>query len=230
MSKKRGLSVEEKRTKMMEIFYESKDIFQLKELEKIAPRDKKITCQSVKDVLQSLVDDAMVDSDRIGTSNYFWAFPSKALHARECKIRELEGQLQDATNKKNSLEESVKTAGVGRETTEKRSALLSEIEEFKSKRKNLQKDLDLCKECDPDVIKHAPLIWLPFFPMSFFRDTELLFLDSAAENQNIVAKDAANRWTDNVFSIKCWARDKFGFEDNQIDKTFSIPDDLDYIE
>ena len=33
---------------------------------------------SVKDVLQSLVDDGMVDSDRIGTSNYFWAFPSKA--------------------------------------------------------------------------------------------------------------------------------------------------------
>lgn len=33
---------------------------------------------SVKDVLQSLVDDALIDSDRIGTSNYFWAFPSKA--------------------------------------------------------------------------------------------------------------------------------------------------------
>ncbi len=33
---------------------------------------------SVKDVLQSLVDDDMVDTDRIGTSNYFWAFPSKA--------------------------------------------------------------------------------------------------------------------------------------------------------
>jgi hypothetical protein len=35
---------------------------------------------SVKDILQSLVDDAMVDSDRIGTSNYFWAFPSKAIN------------------------------------------------------------------------------------------------------------------------------------------------------
>ena len=33
---------------------------------------------SVKDVLQSLVDDGLVDSERIGTSNYFWAFPSKA--------------------------------------------------------------------------------------------------------------------------------------------------------
>ena len=36
---------------------------------------------SVKDVLQSLVDDGMVDTERIGTSNYFWAYPSKALHA-----------------------------------------------------------------------------------------------------------------------------------------------------
>ena len=36
---------------------------------------------SVKEILQSLVDDDMVDSERIGTSNYFWAFPSKALNA-----------------------------------------------------------------------------------------------------------------------------------------------------
>lgn len=33
---------------------------------------------SVKEILQSLVDDGLVDTDRIGTSNYFWAFPSKA--------------------------------------------------------------------------------------------------------------------------------------------------------
>lgn len=48
---------------------------------------------SVKDILQSLVDDGMVDSDRIGTSNYFWAFPSKALHARKCKLEELQNQV-----------------------------------------------------------------------------------------------------------------------------------------
>ena len=40
MSKKRGLSLEEKRTKMLEIFYEKKDFFLLKELEKIAPKEK----------------------------------------------------------------------------------------------------------------------------------------------------------------------------------------------
>ena len=35
---------------------------------------------SVKEVLQSLVDDGLVDTDRVGTSNYFWSFPSKAVH------------------------------------------------------------------------------------------------------------------------------------------------------
>ena len=40
----------------------------------------RVALQSVKDVLQSLVDDGMVNSDRIGTSNYFWAFPSEAFN------------------------------------------------------------------------------------------------------------------------------------------------------
>jgi len=33
---------------------------------------------SVKEILQGLVDDGMVDTDKIGTCVYFWAFPSKA--------------------------------------------------------------------------------------------------------------------------------------------------------
>ena len=39
-SKKKGLSLEEKRQRMMEIFYESKDVFLLKDIEKIAPKSK----------------------------------------------------------------------------------------------------------------------------------------------------------------------------------------------
>jgi hypothetical protein len=36
---------------------------------------------AIKDILQSLVDDAMVDTDKVGSANYFWAFPSKAASA-----------------------------------------------------------------------------------------------------------------------------------------------------
>lgn len=34
--------------------------------------------QTVKDIVQSLVDDGLVDTDKVGSSVFFWAFPSKA--------------------------------------------------------------------------------------------------------------------------------------------------------
>lgn len=77
--KKKGLSFEEKRKRLCEIFLEKKDFFQLKELEKMGPKLKGIVSQSVKEVLQSLVDDDLVVCEKIGTSNYFWSFPSAVL-------------------------------------------------------------------------------------------------------------------------------------------------------
>ncbi|KAF4801227.1 hypothetical protein TURU_036833 [Turdus rufiventris] len=59
-------------------------------------------------------------------------------------------------------------------------------------------------------------------------DTRKCGLQSGQTNQ--VAKEAANRWTDNIFSIKSWAKRKFGFEESRIDKCFGIPEDLDYID
>lgn len=108
MSKKRGLSLEDKRKGMMEIFYEKKDFFQLKELEKIAPKEKGIVQGSVKDVIQSLVDDGMVDTDKIGTSVYFWAFPSKAANTKKQKLFHLESRHVELQKLKSDLEEKLK--------------------------------------------------------------------------------------------------------------------------
>lgn len=53
----------------------------------MCPKEKGITPMSVKEVVQSLVDDGLADSEKIGTSIYFWAFPSKAgqnVSVRKC--------------------------------------------------------------------------------------------------------------------------------------------------
>lgn len=39
--------------------------------------------QTIKDIVQSLVDDSLVEMEKIGSSNYFWSFPSKTL----CLVR-----------------------------------------------------------------------------------------------------------------------------------------------
>ncbi|KAL6269877.1 hypothetical protein ACE6H2_026788 [Prunus campanulata] len=59
--------MDEKCDKMLQIFYDSQDFFLLKELEKSGPK-KGVISQSVKDVIQSLVDDDLVFKDKIGTS------------------------------------------------------------------------------------------------------------------------------------------------------------------
>ena len=41
---------------------------------------------AIKDVLQSLVDDGMVDTDKVGSSNYFWSFPGKASATVRCHL------------------------------------------------------------------------------------------------------------------------------------------------
>ncbi|XP_030644106.1 meiotic nuclear division protein 1 homolog [Chanos chanos] len=204
-SKKKGLSLEEKRSRMMEIFFETKDVFQLKDIEKIAPKAKGITPMSVKDVLQSLVDDNMVDSERVGTSNYYWAFPSKALHARKRRLEELEKQHLEGKQKKASLQQAVDKAKVGRQETEERSALRQELQTLREQRDQLREEVEKYRECDPEVVEEI-------------------------RRANVTAKEAVSRWTDNVFAIKSWAKRKFGFEDARLDKAFGIPEDFDYMD
>ncbi|XP_070684331.1 meiotic nuclear division protein 1 homolog [Pempheris klunzingeri] len=205
MSKKKGLSLEEKRTRMMEIFFDSKDVFQLKDIEKIAPKTKGIAPMTVKDVLQSLVDDNMVDCERVGTSNYYWAFPSKALNARKHKLEDLQKQDSQAKQRKVSLQKAIDKAKVGRQDTEERSCLLKELKALREERTQLQAELEKYRECDPQVIEEM-------------------------RKSNAVAKDAVSRWTDNVFSIKSWTKKKFAFDDSRINKAFGIPEDFDYID
>ncbi|KAJ4944456.1 hypothetical protein JOQ06_013000 [Pogonophryne albipinna] len=190
---------------MMEIFFETKDVFQLKDIEKIAPKQKGITPMSVKDVLQSLVDDNMVDSERVGTSNYYWAFPSKALHARKNKLEGLENQISEAKQRKASVQKAVEKAKVGRQDTKERGSLLKELQALREERTQLQAELEKYRECDPEVVEEM-------------------------RKSNGVAKDAVSRWTDNVFAIKSWTKKKFNFDDSRMNKAFGIPEDFDYME
>ncbi|XP_066891797.1 meiotic nuclear division protein 1 homolog isoform X2 [Kogia breviceps] len=173
MSKKKGLSAEEKRARMMEIFFETKDVFQLKDMEKIAPKEKGITAMSVKEVLQSLVDDGMVDCERIGTSNYYWAFPSKALHARKRKLEVLESQLSEGNQKHANLQKSIEKAKIGRHETEERTLLAKELSSLRDQREQLKAEVEKYKECDPQVVEEI-------------------------RQANEVAKEAANRWTEEL--------------------------------
>ncbi len=82
MAKGRGLSYEEKRKRMLEIFKEYPFFFHLKDIEKLGTK-KGIIFQSIKDVLESLVNDNLVECDKIGSSNFYWSLPSKIYQVKK---------------------------------------------------------------------------------------------------------------------------------------------------
>ncbi|XP_037278070.2 meiotic nuclear division protein 1 homolog [Rhipicephalus microplus] len=204
MSKRKGVSAEEKRQRMLQVFYEKKDVFQLKDLEKIGPKEKGVIAQAVKDVVQSLVDDGLVDSEKIGTSVYFWSFPSKAVSTRKRKIDELKTKVEEAQKKLKFLENQLAKAQVGREDSSEREELMSKLSELERDRDEVAAELDKHKDCDPEVLEEV-------------------------KKQTLVAKEAVNRWTDNIFSIKSWVKNKFFIEESVLNKQFGIPEELDYV-
>ena len=70
-------------------------MFQLKEIEKGCSKECGITSMSIKDVLATLTDDGLVDWEKIGTSNYYWAFRSKDANTRKRVLEETEAELTE---------------------------------------------------------------------------------------------------------------------------------------
>ncbi|KAG8362638.1 hypothetical protein BUALT_BualtUnG0055900 [Buddleja alternifolia] len=137
MSKKRGLSLDEKREKMLQIFYDSQDFFLLKELEKLGPK-KGVISQSVKDVVQTLVDDDLVFKDKIGTSVYFWSLPSCAGNQLRSIQRKLDSDLQSSKRRYTELIDQCNSLKKGRENSDEREEALDELKTIEQKYNELK--------------------------------------------------------------------------------------------
>ena len=98
MPPKKRTSAAEKLTILRRLIVEGKCSWNLKELEKAGSKAGIVT-QAIKDVLQSLCDDNLVDQDKIGSGSFFWSFASKnqlKLEHRIKKLLEEQAQLEGA--------------------------------------------------------------------------------------------------------------------------------------
>lgn len=207
MSKKRGLSLEEKREKILQIFYDSQDFFLLKELEKSGPK-KGVISQSVKDVVQSLVDDDLASKEKIGTSVYFWSLPSCAGNQLRTVHRKLNSDLQSSKKRHAELGDQCEALKKGREESDEREEALAELKTIEMKYNELKEEMEKYADNDPAAVQA---------------------MKEAVE----VAHVAANRWTDNVFTLRQWCSNNFPQAKEQLENMYQeagITDEFDYLE
>ncbi|KAF9049733.1 meiotic nuclear division protein 1 [Panaeolus papilionaceus] len=168
----RGLSHDEKRVKLLEIFHESRDFYQLKELEKLGPKLKGIVSQTVKEVLQSLVDDGLVNADKIGASNFFWSFPSQQGVVIQGKLEIANTAATSQQKQIEELEQAIVTAKSERIESNTRRDALSKLMQLKKDYCSLETELNAYGDSNPTKIEEM-------------------------KRGAFLCKEAALRWTDN---------------------------------
>lgn len=207
MPPKKGVSAAEKRDKMLEIFHESSDVFVIKDIEKLAVK-KGIISQAVKDVLQSLVDDDLVRLEKIGASNYYWSFPAEASVKLAGELAKNTAELSAARKRKATADAAIAQYKAARPDTERLAQQLGVLRELQVKLAAAQGELAMYKDNDPETVE-------------------------AMRNAAKVAKEAANRWLDNTYSLLSWCKKKFSGHEAELTALFEqngLTDSIDYLE
>ena len=201
---KRGLSAAEKKEKLKAIFHSTLEPHTLKQIEKLGQKAG-VTQMTIKDILGEMVADNEVELDKIGSTNWYWSFPSKELANLQNAERSLTQQLEQLATEKKSCEKRKADLLVDRQPTEKRAKSLEELASLRAEYANIQASIAKLKENDPNKV-----------------------LEVAKQSET--CKIAAERWTDNVFALLSYIKKKFGKSSKEARVTLQLSDDFDYVE
>jgi len=156
---------------------------------------------------------------------------SKAKIAKKNALDNAKSKLEEYEKKLNKNLEIIKKEKIGKEITDERQALLNKLKALEEEKSQLDNKLKKFKDSNPaeyERMKKSIIVCKPkldYFMMKYYC-TLNVFQCYVIQ----VAKEAGNRWTDNIFSVKSWCKKKFYIEDSVINKQFEIPEDLDYLE
>lgn len=203
MAQKR-LSAEEKCKIMLQIFQSKREIFQLKEIEKLCVK-RGIVLQSVKEILQSLIDDNFVTQEKLGTSNYYWSFVRDEGSEVTDKLVKVDNDIISMDLEINKYKQEYIDSFVDREVNDKRDELIKEIQDIEEILQKQENDMHRYAECDPRVYKK--------------RNEEL----------NVI-KNYINEVTEDIFTMQTYLCEKFGMDRRDFNENFGVDDEMEEID
>lgn len=148
--------------------------------------------------------DGTIHIEKIGTSKYVWSFESEDRIRNKTKLEKLENELKGIDSEITKWSNKLETAREERKDSE-REKDLGGIQTLQAQIDEIQGKISGFEGCDPEKYKEY--------------------------QQGLqVAKDAAERWTDNVFQICKFIKSKNSMKQSEILQKFEFPADFDYLE
>ncbi len=152
MKKKRGLSFEDKRERMLSIFSINETFYHIKEVEKEGIK-KGIPYPNIKDILKSLIGDDLVESDKIGSSILYWSLKKKTFSVKKNKIMLNNEEIGKYEKDNEQLKEMIKEVKKQKQETEEYKRLRIEMETLQDEIRNIDNELEQYIMNDPEKYK-----------------------------------------------------------------------------
>ncbi|KEG11551.1 hypothetical protein DQ04_02511100 [Trypanosoma grayi] len=220
MAKKRGLTMDEKVSRVEEWFVAHPVPYTLKDLVAALPKATGVIPQSVEECLEILVSEGRVQQKKVGIHVLFWRFPKTAAQQLASAVTggtaevtkflsmstaQVQGELDLLVKKEEDTCKRIQEvrAAIGEETL---------VQQDAEKMRELQKELQMLQ---------AQLEQLSMF------DPQMIEKVKAA---TFVAWEAANRWTDNMYLLQHHITRRLGLSARDLRSQLQLPSDIDYIE
>lgn len=179
-----------------------KTVYNLKEIETLGAKAG-VILQTVKDVLQSLLDDNLVDTDKIGAGNFYWAFLSKAQTNRERRLAALDQEMTDLRNERKLLQSKLEEEVKSRQQTETRENALSEYSTLQAELAGVNRELEELRKTQPEYIQECA---------------------ERAER----SRTEGNRYTDEIYAMMAFMKKTMMVREEDVKRQFGLPEELDY--
>ncbi|CAL6093551.1 Mnd1 [Hexamita inflata] len=200
----KGTSEEEKKMKLLNYMLETGNIYNNSTIE-TASKATGISAMIIKNIVVSLADEGLVDSEKIGASTYYWIFKSKKSQQLIQQFQQLQDENKELTSQEKILQDSVAQLKQQKQKSEQTDILINQ-------KKTLNKQLQQLQES------------LNNFQLYSYEQYEEL--KSAQET----VKQQANLETDNIFALRRYLTTKFNMERSTANKQLGIDQQFDYVE
>ena len=182
MKKKKGLSLEDKRQILLKLFKGSGSFYHYKDIEKHCTQNK-ISFMLVKDLLAGITADNLLETEKIGSSAFYWSLPNRVYDAKLKQLEREKTNIENAKNEINSLNQKIEDNKAIRIENDERKKNLEELAELENQKKEYLKVLKDFENKDPE--KYEKYI-------------------NTTKNMS----QLNDLWVDNIFTIEQWMKIK----------------------
>ena len=182
MKKKKGLSLEDKRQILLKLFKGSGSFFHYKDIEKHCTQNK-LSFMIVKDLLAGITADNLLETEKIGSSSFYWSLPNRIYDAKKKQLEREVSNIENSKNEISNLKQKIEENKAIRVENDERKKNLEELAELNRQKKEYEKILKDFENKDPE--KYEQLI-------------------STTENMG----QLNSFWIDNIFIVEQWMKNK----------------------